>query len=156
MRCTYPLNLLYRPRVITLVPAAPRSACPKTRASRLNHQIGLSRGVADREIVTAGGERAAVAGLTHLLGLGSGRAVIQVIYNTVGAGNSFQVYQQAAAAFREVCSPPACERGSASTLLFLILFTTIPSPSHTHSHTLTIHHLCITSLASDAASFGSQ
>jgi hypothetical protein len=55
-----------------------------------------------------------------------------------------------------VCSPPACERGSASTLLFLILFTTIPSPSHTHSHTLTIHHLCITSLASDAASFGSQ
>ena len=129
---------------------------PKPAQNPLNHQIGLSRGVADRGIVTDGGERAAVAGLTHLLGLGSGRAVIQVIYNTVGAGNSFQVYQQAAAVFREVCSPPACERSSASTLLFLILFTTIPSPSHTHSHTLTIHHLCITSLASDAASFGSQ
>ena len=59
-----------------------RSWGPKPAQNPLNHQIGLSRGGADREIVTDGGDRAAVPGLAHILGLGSVRVVIGAMRGT--------------------------------------------------------------------------
>ena len=67
------------------------TASRRTHKITPNHQSRPSCGGADRGIVTAGGERAAAVRAPHLLGLGTVGAVLQRIYNTVGAGNSFTV-----------------------------------------------------------------
>ena len=67
------------------------TASRKTQKIAPNHQSRPSRGGGVREIVTAGAERAAAVRAPHLLGLGTVGAVLQRIYNTVGAGNSFKV-----------------------------------------------------------------
>ena len=60
------------PESKTLVQGGPSGPpLPNPAQNTPGHQMRPFRGVADREIVTAGAERAAVAGPTDFLGLGS-------------------------------------------------------------------------------------
>ena len=71
----------YRPESKTLVRGA-TSASRRIRADRLAHQIEPRRGCAGLGIVTSAAERAAVAGPTNILGLGSVAALLQAIHSS--------------------------------------------------------------------------